>query len=71
MRLWLTPVMLCACAGAAELVGKKIGELCLAKNISTVSFDRGGNVYHGRVKVGLLSLPCHHRLDSLVVTGAP
>lgn len=37
--------------GAAELVGKKIGELCLAKNISTVSFDRGGNVYHGRVKV--------------------
>ena len=37
--------------GAAELVGRKIGELCLAKNIDKVSFDRGGNVYHGRVKV--------------------
>jgi large subunit ribosomal protein L18 len=37
--------------GAAELVGKRIGELCLEKNISAVSFDRGGNVYHGRVRV--------------------
>ncbi|CAL5222501.1 g4875 [Coccomyxa viridis] len=36
--------------GAAELVGKRIGELCLEKNISKVSFDRGGNVYHGRVQ---------------------
>ncbi|BDA41589.1 50S ribosomal protein L18 [Coccomyxa sp. Obi] len=36
--------------GAAELVGRKIGELCLEQNISAVSFDRGGNVYHGRVK---------------------
>ncbi len=40
-----------AIQGAAELVGRKIGELCLEQNISTVSFDRGGNVYHGRVKV--------------------
>ena len=38
--------------GAAELVGRKIGELCLARKIEKVSFDRGGNVYHGRVKVG-------------------
>lgn len=37
--------------GAAELVGKRIGELCLEKNINAVSFDRGGNVYHGRVQV--------------------
>ena len=37
--------------GAAELVGKRIGELCLEKNINAVSFDRGGNVYHGRVRV--------------------
>lgn len=36
--------------GAAELVGKRIGELCLEKNINAVSFDRGGNVYHGRVQ---------------------
>ncbi len=39
--------------GAAELVGKRIGELCLEKNISKVSFDRGGNIYHGRVQVCL------------------
>ena len=37
--------------GAAQLVGQRIAELCLAKDISDVSFDRGGNVYHGRVKV--------------------
>lgn len=36
---------------AAELVGQRIAELCLAKDISNVSFDRGGNIYHGRVKV--------------------
>ena len=40
--------------GAAELVGKRIGELCLEKNISKVSFDRGGNIYHGRVQVCLV-----------------
>ena len=43
-----------ALQGAAELVGKRIGELCLEKNISAVSFDRGGNIYHGRVQVQLL-----------------
>ena len=36
--------------GAAELVGAKIAELCKAANIEAVAFDRGGNVYHGRVK---------------------
>ncbi|KAK9834013.1 hypothetical protein WJX81_002969 [Elliptochloris bilobata] len=36
--------------GAAQLVGQRIAELCLAKDISNVSFDRGGNIYHGRVK---------------------
>eukprot|EP00197_Chlamydomonas_leiostraca_P013719 CAMPEP_0202864628 /NCGR_PEP_ID=MMETSP1391-20130828/4793_1 /ASSEMBLY_ACC=CAM_ASM_000867 /TAXON_ID=1034604 /ORGANISM="Chlamydomonas leiostraca, Strain SAG 11-49" /LENGTH=148 /DNA_ID=CAMNT_0049544391 /DNA_START=29 /DNA_END=475 /DNA_ORIENTATION=+ len=35
---------------AAEAVGKKIAELCSAKNITKVAFDRGGFLYHGRVK---------------------
>lgn len=35
---------------AAELVGKKLAEKCLAKNISAVVFDRGGYKYHGRIK---------------------
>lgn len=33
------------------MVGKKIAELCLQKNIEKVCFDRGGNIYHGRVQV--------------------
>ncbi len=33
------------------MVGKKIAELCLSMNIEKVCFDRGGNVYHGRVQV--------------------
>lgn len=36
---------------AAELVGKKIAELCLERSIEKVAFDRGGFEYHGRVKV--------------------
>ncbi len=36
---------------AAVMVGKKIAELCLQKNIGKVCFDRGGNIYHGRVQV--------------------
>jgi large subunit ribosomal protein L18 len=30
--------------------GKKLGELALAKGITKVTFDRGGYLYHGRVK---------------------
>lgn len=37
-------------AEAAELVGKKLAEKCLTKNISAVVFDRGGYKYHGRIK---------------------
>ena len=35
---------------SAREVGKKIAERALAKGIETVVFDRGGNVYHGRVQ---------------------
>ena len=35
---------------AANKVGKMIAEKALAKGIKTVVFDRGGYVYHGRVK---------------------
>jgi len=34
---------------AAE-VGKAIGEKALKAGINTISFDRGGYLYHGRVK---------------------
>jgi large subunit ribosomal protein L18 len=34
----------------AAQVGKKIAEIALAKGIDTVAFDRGGFLYHGRVK---------------------
>ena len=36
-------------AAAAE-VGKKIAERAIAKGVKTVVFDRGGYIYHGRVK---------------------
>lgn len=39
------------------MVGKKIAELCLQKNIGKVCFDRGGNIYHGRVQVRQAVLP--------------
>lgn len=35
---------------AANQVGKLIAERALAKGIKTVVFDRGGNIYHGRVQ---------------------
>ncbi|ERL12889.1 50S ribosomal protein L18 [Olegusella massiliensis] len=35
---------------AAELVGKLIGERALAAGVTAVKFDRGGRIYHGRVK---------------------
>ena len=34
----------------AALVGKAAAERALAKGINQVSFDRGGHLYHGRVK---------------------
>jgi len=34
----------------AALVGKSIGEKALKAGVSTISFDRGGYLYHGRVK---------------------
>ena len=35
---------------AAAIVGKAIAERALAKGITTISFDRGGYLFHGRVK---------------------
>ncbi|MDR0885639.1 MAG: 50S ribosomal protein L18 [Clostridiales Family XIII bacterium] len=35
---------------AAKLVGEKIAKLGTEKGISEVAFDRGGFLYHGRVK---------------------
>lgn len=35
---------------AANAVGKLVAEKALAKGITEVVFDRGGYVYHGRVK---------------------
>ena len=35
---------------AAALVGKKIAQVCKDKGIVDVVFDRGGYLYHGRVK---------------------
>ena len=35
---------------AARRVGKTIAERALAKGISSVVFDRGGYLYHGRIK---------------------
>ena len=35
---------------AAKAVGTELAKRALAKNITTVIFDRGGYIYHGRVK---------------------
>ncbi|GAB4144595.1 MAG: 50S ribosomal protein L18 [Patescibacteria group bacterium] len=34
----------------SKQVGIELAKLALAKNIDTVVFDRGGYIYHGRVK---------------------
>ena len=34
----------------ANAVGKAVAEKALKAGIKTVAFDRGGNLYHGRVK---------------------
>ncbi len=39
-----------ATCGASEEVGKLIAQRALKKGIESVVFDRGGNLYHGRVK---------------------
>jgi large subunit ribosomal protein L18 len=35
---------------AAEAVGKLVGERAKALGIERIVFDRGGNLYHGRIK---------------------
>jgi large subunit ribosomal protein L18 len=35
---------------AARAVGKLVAERATAKGITTVVFDRGGYIYHGRIK---------------------
>lgn len=35
---------------AAKKVGEALGKRAIAKGISEVAFDRGGYLYHGRVK---------------------
>ena len=35
---------------AAAKVGKTLAERALAKGITTIAFDRGGYLFHGRVK---------------------
>ncbi len=35
---------------SAKLVGKLIAERAKKKNIQSVVFDRGGHLYHGRIK---------------------
>ena len=35
---------------AAKLVGKAIAEKAVKAGVNTISFDRGGYLYHGRVK---------------------
>ena len=35
---------------AAEAVGKLVAERALKADVETVVFDRGGYIYHGRVK---------------------
>jgi large subunit ribosomal protein L18 len=34
----------------SEAVGRKLAELAQEKGIKAVTFDRGGRLYHGRVK---------------------
>ncbi len=39
-----------ATQAAASLVGQRVAEQALAAGITQVVFDRGGKLYHGRVK---------------------
>jgi large subunit ribosomal protein L18 len=38
-------------SAAAKVIGGLIAEKALAAGIKKVVFDRGGNIYHGRVKI--------------------
>lgn len=38
-------------SAAAEIVGKEIARRALSAGVSKVVFDRGGFLYHGRVKI--------------------
>lgn len=38
------------CVAAAKAVGKAIAERAMQKGVDQVVFDRGGFIYHGRVK---------------------
>jgi large subunit ribosomal protein L18 len=40
----------CGNKRAAQAVGEKVAERSLEQGIKTVVFDRGGYVYHGRIK---------------------
>lgn len=35
---------------AAKMVGQSVGKKALDKDIEEVVFDRGGHIYHGRIK---------------------
>ena len=35
---------------AAEFVGELVGKRAVEKGVTEVTFDRGGRIYHGRVK---------------------
>ena len=39
-----------ACKDAAEKVGKLIAERAQSANVSAVVFDRGGHLFHGKIK---------------------
>ena len=39
-----------ATKGASLLVGKKVAEKALKKNVTTIVFDRGNRPYHGRIQ---------------------
>jgi large subunit ribosomal protein L18 len=49
-RSLLREKKLAANQAAAELIGKAIAERSLAKKLERVVFDRGGFMYHGKVK---------------------
>ena len=40
----------CSSCAASTAVGELVAQRALAKGINQVVFDRGGNLYHGRIK---------------------